>query len=57
MSFEICQRTIRLNLKVMQQILNVCLDMKCVYTKWTIYSDTLWRSGWPTYFKWWTYFP
>lgn len=38
--FEIYQSTFRLNLKIIQQLLNVCVSMKGVYTKVSIYSDT-----------------
>ena len=42
--------------KIIEQILDVSLDMKCVYTKRTIYSDIHCMSGWPPYIKCWTYF-
>jgi len=41
--------------KIKQQILDVSLDMKCVYTKWTIYSDIHCISGWPLHIKYRTY--
>jgi len=29
----------------MREMLDVSLDVKCVYTKGSIYSDIQWRSG------------
>jgi len=33
----------------------VCLDMKCVFTKVSMYSDIQCMSVWATYINWWTY--
>jgi len=41
--------------KKLQQQLIVCLGLKCVFTKVTIYSDIHCMSGWTTYISWWVY--